>query len=204
MLALYIVAGLIFFVVLLLCIPVETTAALDTGSGKKFTLIVSWLFGIINKDIGNRKQKQIKKRTISVKKKRLPSMSDIDVASQIVNAGGLLKRLKDLIIGIYRQIKIAEITGDLVVGLEDPAHTGMLFAFIGPTNALLNLHPKYNVSIRPFFDDANILEGTLNGNVKFQPIRLVGPVLKIAASKEVRRIGQDYIKKKWRSKRKKA
>ena len=182
MLALYIVVGLVFFVIIVLCIPVETTAALDTESGKKFTLIVSWLFGIVKKDIGNRRQKQTKTKIISKKKKRLPSMPDIDVLSQIVNAGGLLKRLKDLITGIYRQLKITEITGDLVVGLEDPVHTGMLFAFIGPTNALLNLHPRYNVSIRPFFDDANILEGTLNGNVKVQPIRLVGPVLKIISN----------------------
>ena len=204
MLALYIVVGLFFFVVLLLCIPVETTAALDTESGKKFSLIMSWFFGIVKKDIGNRRQKRIRERTKSKRKKRLPSMPDINFASQIANAGGILKRLKALITGIIRQLKITEITGDLVVGLEDPAQTGMLFAFIGPANALLNLHPRYNVSIRPFFDDENILKGTLYGNVKVQPIRLVGPVLKMAASKEVRRIGYDFIKKKWRSKSKKA
>ena len=197
MLALYIIVGLVMFLILLMCIPVETTVTIDTNYGKKYSLIVSWLFGIVTKDLGNRRPKQIKKTKISREKKRLPLRFDIDFVSQIMNAGGLINRFKDLISGIYRQLKIKEITGDLVIGLEDPVSTGMLFAVIGPANALLNLHPRYNVSIRPFFDDENILEGNLYGNVKVRPIRLVGPAIKLAASKEVRRIGKDYIKKKW-------
>jgi hypothetical protein len=88
------------------------------------------------------------------------------------------------------------------VGLEDPVQTGMLFAVIGPANALLNLHPRYNVSIRPFFDDEDILEGKLYGNIKVQPVRLVGPVLKLASSKEVRQLGTAFIKRKWKGRKK--
>jgi hypothetical protein len=145
LLAVYIIAGLIVFIILLLCIPVETTIAMDTESGKKYSFIVSWLFGIVKKDLGERRPKQ-KKAIQSPKKKRrrLLSRLDIDFVSQIRNAGGLIKRFKDLAIGIYRQIKIKEISGDLVVGLEDPAYTGILFAVIGPANALLNLHPRYS------------------------------------------------------------
>jgi len=202
LLALYIIVGLVVFLILLMCIPVETTVTLDTKSGKKFSLIVSWLFGIVTKDLGNRRPKQIKETKVTGKIKRLLLRFDIDFVSQIINAGGLINRFKDLISGIYRQVKIKEITGDLVIGLEDPVSTGMLFAVIGPANALLNLHPRYNVSIRPFFDDENVLEGNLYGNVKVRPIRLIGPAIKLAASKEVRRIGKDYLGKKWWKRRK--
>lgn len=197
MLALYIIVGLVMFIVLLMCIPVETTVTIDSKSSKKYSLNVAWLFGIVRKDLRERRPKQIKETKIPGKKKSLPLRFDIDSLSQIKNAGGLIKHFKDLVSGIYRQLKIKEITGDLVIGLEDPVYTGMLFAVIGPANALLNLHPRYNVSIRPFFDDENILEGNLHGNVKVRPIRLVGPAIKLAVSKEVRRIGKDYLKKKW-------
>ena len=202
MLALYIIAGLIIFAVLLLCIPVETTISMDTESGKRYSFVLSWMFGIVKKDLGKRRPEKRKGIKKPAKKRRLPSLLNIDFFSQLGNAGGLITRFKDFITGIYRKIKITDISGDLVIGLEDPAYTGMLFAVIGPANALLNLHPRYNVSISPFFDDENILEGNLHGNVKIQPIRLIGPALKLALTKEVRRLGREYIKKKWRRRKK--
>lgn len=201
MLALYIIVGLVVFLVLLLCIPVETVISVDTESSKKYSVIVSWLFGIIKTDLGKKRPKKVKKDKVPAKKRRWPLRLDINFVSQISNAGGLIKRFKDFITAICRQLRITAIRGDLVLGLEDPVHTGMLFAVIGPANALLNLHPRYNVSIRPFFDDENILEGNLYGNIKVQPVRLVGPALKLAASKEVRSIGNNYIKRKWRGRR---
>ena len=202
MLALYIIAGLVVILILLLCIPVETMISMDTESSKKYSVIVSWLFGIIKTDLGKKRPKKIKKVKIPVKKRRWLSRLDIGFTSQIGSVTGLIKRFKDLIAGIYRQLRIKEITGDLVIGLEDPVQTGMLFAVIGPANALLNLHPRYNVSIRPFFDDEDILEGRLYGNVKVQPVRLVGPVLKLASSKEFRQLGTAFIKRKWRGRKK--
>jgi hypothetical protein len=202
LLALFIIAGLIALIILLLCIPVETTIAMDTDSGRNYSLVVSWLFGIIKRDVGKGRSKKRKKIKSPGRKKRLSSRFDIDLMSQIVNTGGLLIQLKNLVTGIYRQIKINKISGDLVVGLEDPAYTGILFAVIGPANALLNLHPRYDVSIRPFFDDENIVEGNLYGNARVQPIRLINPVLKLASSKEVRQLGKDYIKQKWKRRRK--
>ena len=198
MLALYIIAGLIALIILLMCIPVETSISMDTESGEKYSFVVSWLFGIIKKDLGERRPKKRKETKSFVRKRRLSSIFNIDFVSQIGNAGGLIKRFIDFVKGIYKQIKIKEISGDLVIGLEDPAYTGMLFAVIGPANALLNLHPRYNVSIRPFFDDENILAGNLYGNAKVQPIRLVGPAMKLVATKEVRRIGKSFFKNRWR------
>ncbi len=202
MLAIYIIAGLFVLLILILCIPVEVIISLNTESSKKNSLTLSWLFGIVKKDLIERRLKKKKILKITAKKKRLPSRLDIDFVSQIVNSTGLVKRFINFFSIIYRQIKIKEISGDLVVGLENPVHTGMLFALVGPVNALLNQHPRYNVSIRPYFDEEKFLAGNLNGNARFRPIRFIYPVLKLAASKEVRRIGKDFIKKKWRSKRK--
>lgn len=202
MLALYIITGLFIFAVLLLCIPVKTTISMDTESGKRYSFVVSWMFGTVKKDLGERRLKKKKVRKTRVKKWGVPSRLNISFVSQLGNAGELITRFKDFITGIYRQIKIKEISGDLVIGFEDPVYTGMLFAVIGPANAILNLHPRYNVSIRPFFDDDNILEGNLHGNVKVQPIRLIGPALKLAFTKEVRRLGREYIKNKWRKRKK--
>ena len=202
MLTIYIITGFIIFLILLLCIPVETTILMNTESSKKYSLMVSWLFGMIKKDLVKRKSSQIKKKK-SKMKKGLSFRLCIDIVSQFFDYAGFIHPVKDFIFGIFRQLRIKKISGEVIIGLEDPALTGMLFAVIGPANALLNLHQKYDVSINPFFDDENILLGNLKGNVKVQPIRLIYPALKLVVSKEVRQIGNRYIKKKWENDRKK-
>ena len=73
MLALYIIAGFIIFMILLMCVPIETTISVDTESGKKYSFVVSWLFGIVKKDMGERKpekrEKSIPKSVAKLMKK---------------------------------------------------------------------------------------------------------------------------------------
>ncbi len=197
MLALYIIAGLVFILVVLLCIPVETSVRVDTDSGQKFNLRVSWLFGLINKNFGRRKSKPPFKARSASKKRKILIRPGLSLISKGFSAANLIRQLKKLAVDIYRQLTIREISGELLVGLEDPEYTGLLFAIIGPANALLNLHPRYDVNIRPIFDDEDIFEGNLNGTIKIQPIKLVVPVVRFASSRDVIKTGNRIIKERW-------
>ena len=202
MLALYILAGIFVFLVILMCIPVETTLTIDTKSNEKYSLIMSWLFGLVRRDIGKRRTKKPEKKQKPKKRDRFLKVQDIRVLLQVIDVSGLVKQGSKLLIRVFRQLKILGISGDFIVGLEDPAYTGMLFAAVGPVNALLNLHPRYRVSIEPFFYDEDILEGNLHGTVRMRPIQLIIPVVRFASSHEVRRMMKSYISKKWRKRRK--
>ena len=61
MLALYIVAGIILFLILMLSIPVDMEFDLKAGEEVKATTRVGWLFGLVWKDIPRRKEKKPKK-----------------------------------------------------------------------------------------------------------------------------------------------
>ena len=93
------------------------------------------------------------------------------------------------------------IEGTFRVGLEDPALTGIVFAVIGPVNALLNLHPGYSVNLRPCFEGEDVIEGNLAGSVKFQPVRLIFPALRFGLSPEIRKAGKSFIGRRWKRKR---
>ena len=58
MLALYIIAGIALFVVLVLFIPVDMALDLEAHENVKTRIRVGWLFGLFQKDIGQRRRKK--------------------------------------------------------------------------------------------------------------------------------------------------
>ena len=61
MLALYIIAGIVLVVILILSIPVEMAFDLEVPGEAKSRVRVGWLFGLVWKDIRGRKKKLKKK-----------------------------------------------------------------------------------------------------------------------------------------------
>ena len=193
--ALWIIFGLIVLVTLALCIPVQTTFTIDTSSPQRYRLRASWLFGLVRKDI-RKKRKPPRK-----KKEGTGLLSYIRSYSKISRFTGLMPRLSSLAMDIYHRLKAGTVHGDLRIGLEDPALTGIVFAVIGPVNAMLNLLPNYSVSLHPVFEDEDILEGHLNGSVTVRPVRLMIPALRFGLSREVLRAGKVLAGERWRQRK---
>ena len=197
---LYILGGLILLCILLLCIPIEITCAVDTSADEVFRLKSTWFYGLVKKDIRKPGGKTPDRKETSEKRPgRL--FPDTAFMQKIIDARELLVRFKNLAVDIFRQISIKEISGDFIIGMEDPALTGMLFAAIGPANAVFNLHPKYNVRVTPYFEDEDILEGQMYGIAKVRPISLVVPAIRFGSSREVIRTEYSFIKNKWKQKK---
>jgi hypothetical protein len=201
LLVLYILSGLAVLLFIALWIPVETRMLVDTSGERKFSLRVSWFFGLLHRDLNRPGKTSRKERPGKEKKSLITTLLEGDITSRISLAGGIFRRFRELALDIYRQLKIGEVSGDFTVGLEDPALTGLLFAVVGPVNAVLNQHPRYNVNIYPYFDDETILEGNLTGRVRIRPIGLVIPTVKFLSSRDVIRTTSNFFKQKVRGRR---
>ena len=64
MLALYIIAGVILFIILMLSIPVDMKFDLATHEHTKVKIRIGWLFGLVWKDIRARKKKKLKEKPL--------------------------------------------------------------------------------------------------------------------------------------------
>ena len=109
MLALYIVVGIVLFIVLILSIPIEM--AFDTRRpGAKAR--VGWAFGLLWKDVGGGKKKPKRPKK---KKKRPGAKTFRDVLANRVSVNGLLKLARRIIGGI----RVKQLDVHLRMGLDD-------------------------------------------------------------------------------------
>lgn len=89
------------------------------------------------------------------------------------------RRLLDLALELLgrlaRRVRLSRLEGDVLVGLDDPADTGMLWGAIGPAAVLAGeRHPDFRV--RPSFAEPMLFVDVIAA-LAFRPLFLVGTVL---------------------------
>ncbi|MBN2240131.1 MAG: DUF2953 domain-containing protein [Dehalococcoidales bacterium] len=191
-----VLGGLAGICLFLLCIPVEVRMIVDTSSDKPVRVRGSWLFGLVKKDISGRRPSG--KPKTQAKPGRYSPDSLTGIFERISN---ISRRAAGLIRDVYRQVSFGNIQGAFEIGIDDPAETGMVFAVLGPVNAMLNTLPGYNVSLVPSFDGTDKLEGNLSGKASIMPVRLIFPLLRFGLSPEILRAGKDMAARKLRRKK---
>ena len=192
-------AVILFFV---LWVPLDLVLYADVYGKPRFRLRLSWLFGLVSREITGEKEKPPdKKRAAKGKKKR--GRRDTRVIFTILRTKGLLRRLKDLIIkGIFSHLKARDLVADFKIGLGDPADTGFLFALIGPAAAFLGSSHRHQIRLEPSFGEDAVLQGYSRGTIRLRPIRLAPPLLKFAFSLTALRIVKTLISSKWKRRKK--
>ncbi|MFC1942837.1 DUF2953 domain-containing protein [Chloroflexota bacterium] len=200
MLVIIILASLAALVVFFLCVPLNMAFHANVYGKPEVQLRVSWLFGLVNKEItGEKKKAEEKKRLARVKKKR--RRGDVRVIFSIMRTGGLLSRIKIFLRGVLSCFMFRELAGDFTIGLGDPADTGLLFAFIGPATAFFGYSRFHQLRIVPSFTDDAILEGYSQGKVRLRPISLAPHFVKLAFSLTTIRIAMTLVAGKWKRKK---
>jgi hypothetical protein len=174
---LWTVLGLVGFGMAALAVPVNVVAQLDLGARIRFTLRISWLFGLVRvrQEVGAQKPtapEKPKERNAN-RSARIPSLTVIRRGFGLL--GDLLGRVR---------IRRAEL--DLSFGTNDPAATGELAGFAAPIVALANALPRTRVTLTPDFTGPTF-EGAGEGEIRVVPITLVPPMVGFALSREVRR-----------------
>jgi hypothetical protein len=189
MLALYIIAGIILLLILMLCIPVEIVFDLEIPGEAKSRVRVGWLFGLVWKEIGRGRKKAKRKRKRSLK----PFLS-------LLRTRGLPGKLLKLARQILSHLKVRQLEAELRVGLDDPVATGVLCSLMWPALVSLNSSGPLRVRIEPSFAEP-ALEASVHGRTRLFPIEMVGPLLGFALSPAGLRATRLMVVSRWRKRR---
>jgi len=188
-LAVYIIAGIILLLILMLSIPVELVFDLEIPGEAKPRVRVGWLFGLVWKEIRRRKRKPKRKKKRSLK----PFLS-------LLRTRGLPGNLLKLARQILSRVKVRQLDADLRVGLDDPVDTGMLWSVMWPALVSLNSSGPVKVRIEPSFAEP-ALEASVHGRIRLFPIEIVGSLLGFVLSPAGLRAARLMVVSRWRQRR---
>ena len=192
--------SLAVLIALILCVPLDLVFRTDINGRPKFSMRLVWLFGLVSQELRGDRNKPEEKRALEHERKPRDWIRGTRVTLEILRTKGLLKQLVNLIKQILSHIKIRELAVNFKVALENPADTGLLFAFTAPVNLLLSYFSPHQIKIEPSFASENILKGHLYGAVRLQPIQLTAPLIGFAFSLPTLRAVKKLVLSKWKGK----
>ena len=192
-------ASLIILFILILSVPFNFIFDINTRRSPRSSLRLLWLFGLVDKDLKKSEGKPEQKKRITEKKPKKRQRIRAGTIYQILQIRGLFAHVYRLLRGILNSFKIKELRANIRIGLDDPADTGILFAIAAPTNFFFSYLP-YDISFQPSFNNETILEGDLNGDISFKPIKLISPISRFIFSSQSVRIIRIFIAE-WKRKK---
>jgi hypothetical protein len=200
--AIAVLASLAALIILILCVPLDVVLHMHMDGRPKFRTRLAWLFGLVTKDLRREEEKpKEEKRAVEGKQKSRDRKANARLIFEVLRTKGLLGELGRLLRSILSRIKIREFGVNLRVGLDNPADTGLLFAFVAPVNLLLRSSSSHEIRIQPSFGDEAVLEGYCYGEARLQPIQLTASLIAFAFSLPAMRAVKTLVLTKWKGKR---
>jgi hypothetical protein len=196
-----VLVSLAVLITLFLCIPLDLFFRANIEVRPKFSLRLIWFFGLVTSELRPTRRKPEEKGVIKYEGKPGDWLQRLKVTLEILQTKGLLKRLRSFIKRIIRQIKVRELTANLKVGLDNPADTGLLFAFIAPVNLMINYFLPHPIKIEPSFTGESFITGYLYGAIRLWPIQLAASLIGLAVSLPTLRAAKKLVLYKWKRKR---
>lgn len=188
--------SLIILIILVLCIPLDFFFQANISESSSFRLRLRWLFGLVDRDLKKAREKPPKKEEKISKAGQKPrGRIKASTIYQILRTRGLFNNLRRLVINIFRSLKIKELAANIKLGLENPADTALLFAFLGPLYFLLNKLP-YEINVLPSFEGDVNLEAYMDGAIRLLPILVIPALLRFVFSVSAIRIFKILIQKR--------
>ena len=176
MLALYIVAGIVLFILLVISIPVDMAFDVGWPGAARSRMRVGWLFGLLGKEFGRTREKP-KERASKRKKKKRSAKPFLSLLVTKGVARGLLKLSRRILSGV----RVRHLDAHLRIGLDDPADTGMLYSALWPVLVPLTYNSSAKVRMELSFEEP-ALNLTARGRIRVFPIQMVWYVLLFALS----------------------
>lgn len=187
-------ASLAVILILVLCVPLDFVFRADVYGKPKFRLRLSWLFGLVGKELTGREKPEEKKKAVADKREPRKRGKRARAVFAILRSRGLLRQIRRLLCDVLRRFNIKDLGADFRVGLGDPADTGLLFALVGSATVLF---PR-KIRVEPSFEDEVVFEGYSYGTLRLQPIRLVSPFVRFVFSLATLRVIKKLVLTKWR------
>jgi len=197
--ALVSLAALIIFV---LCVPLDVALHIDVHRKPRFGMRLAWLFGLVSREVRREKKKpEAEKGKLEGKRKLRERGESVRLVFEILRTKGLLSQIIRLLRDVLSHLKFREFGANLRVGLDNPADTGLLFAFIAPANLLLSSFFPREIRVQPSFADEAVLDGYLYGAARLWPIQLITPIMGSVFSLPTMRAMKTLVSAKWKMKR---
>ena len=189
--------SLAVLVTLLLCVPLHLVFQTNIDGKPRFSMRLIWLFGLFSHELRRGKKRPDQEEVTERKQKQQDWIWRIRVTLEVMRTKGLLGQFVSLAKRIRRHIKIKKLEANLNVGLDNPADTGLLFAFIAPANLLLSYFSPHRIRIEPSFTGDIIIEGHLYGALRVRPIQLAAPLMGFAFSLPTLKAVKKLVLSKW-------
>ncbi len=190
------------FIILVLCVPLDVVLHMDVHGRPRFGMRLVWLFGLVSREVRREKKKpEAEKGKVEGKQKLRERGEGVRLVFEILQTKGLLSQIIRLLRDVLSHLKFREFGANLRVGLDNPADTGLLFAFIAPANLLLGSSFPREIRVQPSFADEAVLDGYLYGTARLWPIQLVTPIMGSAFSLPTMRAVKTVVSIKWKRKR---
>ena len=199
--AIAVLVSLAILITLVLCIPLELVFRTNIDERPKFSLRLIWLFGLVIRELKQTKKRAEEKTVSEYERKPGDWLQRPRVTFELLQTKGLLKQLSCFMKRIIRRVKVREFAANLKVGLDNPADTGLLFAFIAPVNLAISYFSPYQVKIEPSFTGESLITGNIYGTVRLWPIQLAATLIAFAFSLPTLRVAKKLVLYKWRRKR---
>ncbi len=201
MLALYIVAGIFLFIILLLSVPVDLAFNVRTYGDGKSVVRISWLFGLVGKDLlpakKPAKKKPRKKPRETAKRDR---RADLGFFLSLLSTRGLPRGVLLLLRRTMGSLHVRSLDAALRLGLDDPADTGMLYSVLWIPLAFGGKLGPARLSVVPAFE-GQTFELSLEGSVRIFPAQMVGNMLRFVLSPASVRIIALMVRTRWRKRK---
>ncbi len=169
MLALIVLGGVFCLGLGALCVPLDISLSFDTTRSDWLSLRVTWLFGFLKVHQSEFGEKPAKPRDKKKKKAEGVRKRDLRLVFQILRVKGMGGAIVRLVNRILLRLEIPHLRGELVMGLDDPADTGILMAVLMPACIILNTLSGKFFMVRPSFGGA-VLDGNGQAIVRLFPI----------------------------------
>lgn len=169
MLGLIVLGGVFCLALGALCVPLDVSLGFDTTRSVKHSLRVTWLFGFLRVHQSEVGKKPAKPQGKKEKKEEGARKRDLRLALQILRVKGMGRAIARLVHRFFLRLKILDLRGELIIGLDDPADTGILVAMLMPACIMLNTLSGKFFMVRPSFAGA-VLDGNGEAVVRLFPI----------------------------------
>ncbi len=194
MLTLIVLLSLAALSILCLLVPLEIAIRFDLSQKVAFRLRVSWLFGLVKRERGWEDGAAV----MTGLSQGGGRFGDIARAFRGVrHFRGLAGRFLRLLRSCLKSLRLKELVARLKVGLDDPADTGLLFAYLSPLG-LMGVFPGCDIDIQPSFEGDAVVQGYLSTVVSVAPVRLLVAVAGFVFSLPVIRAFASALGERWR------
>lgn len=166
------------FLVLVLAIPFEFVFIVYRQRETRADFSILWLFGVVRVPVSNKTARQRFKKPSKTKKPRKHKSKSANFAtvSDLFRNARFRYRLIRFVKDVFKTIHIASFYLRVRLGLDDPADTGRIWAYLGPLAVFLTNLSNATVSLEPDFQ-TEILLYESSGRIRVIPLQVIVTVL---------------------------